>query len=193
MDSIDPARRSVTRYTRVAQTLHWIIAALIVLNIAAALVANSEDDATATAIMTKHLAIGLTVLALSVVRLAWRLTHRPPPFAPTVKPWERALAHFVHWSFYAIIIGLPLLGLAAHSAFSGGKPVSYFGLFKIPAFPMAANRDNGEFWGELHGTVAWTAVGLLVVHVAGALKHHWFDRDGELWRMIPRGESDLSA
>lgn len=184
----DPLVRPVTRYTRVAQILHWLIATLIVLNIAAAWIAEGQDDATATQIMTKHLAIGLTVLALSVGRLVWRLMHRPPPFAPNVKPWERALAHVVHYSFYALMIGLPLIGLAAHSAFSGGKPVSYFGLFQIPAFPMAMNRANGEFWGGLHGVLAWGMIGLLALHVAGALKQHFIGRDGELWRMIPRSD-----
>ncbi len=184
----DPLTRPVTRYTRVAQILHWLIGTLIVLNIAAAWIAGTRSDAEATQIMSKHLAIGLTVLTLSVVRLVWRLMHRPPPFAADVKPWERVLAHVVHYSFYVLMIGLPLIGLAAHSAFSGGKPVSYFGLFQIPAFPMAMSRANGEFWGGLHGALAWGMIGLLALHVAGALKHHFFDRDGELWRMIPRSD-----
>lgn len=176
------------RYTRVAQALHWVIALLIMLNIAAAWVAEGQDDATATQIMTKHLAIGLTVLALSLLRLGWRLAHRPPPFAPTVRPWERTLAHVVHYGFYLLMIVLPLAGLAAHSAFSGGKPVSWFGLFDLPAFPVAQSRDNGEFWGGLHGALAWGMIALWVLHVVGALKHHWFDRDGELWRMWPRAD-----
>lgn len=170
------------RYSGVAVTLHWLIALLIVLNFAAAWVSEGMARAERMQVMANHKAIGITVLFLSVLRIVWRVTHRPPPLQRSLHPWERALAHGVHTLFYLLIIGLPLTGWAMSSS---RGPVSIFGLFAMPPLPVPSDKAAGAILHGAHENLAWVMLGLFVLHVAGALKHQFLDRDGTLARMIP--------
>lgn len=170
------------RYSRVAMILHWSIALLIVLNFAAAWVAETVPRAERMQIMANHKSIGLTVLILTVVRIAWRVTHRPPPLQRTLQPWERTLATAVHSLFYILMIGMPLTGWAMVSA---GGPVSVFGLFSMPALPVPSSEAAGDTFHDVHVKLAWLMLGLFALHVLGALKHQFLDRDRTLGRMIP--------
>jgi cytochrome b561 len=174
------------RYTRGAMLFHWTIAALIVLNFALAWLSEGRPKPQRMEMMYVHFSVGYTVLLLALLRLIWRLTHRPPPFEPDVKPWESTLAHVVHWALYAMMFALPILGLLAYSAGGGGMPLKWFGIVNLPTFPFAVpDHAKGEGFAAIHGTLAFVMLGLLALHVAGALKHHFIGRDGELWRMIP--------
>ncbi len=173
------------RYSRGAIAFHWIIALLIVLNVAAALISERLPKAEAVQVMGNHKAIGITILLLSLGRFAWRLTHRPPPFVATLKPWEAALARTVHSLFYILMIAIPLTGWLTHSAFSGGKPIGVLGLFSYPGLPLMQDRGLGETLGGVHEVLAFGMLALLALHVTGALKHQFFDRDGTLGRMLP--------
>ncbi len=177
--------RSLARYSLGAIAFHWTIALLIVLNYAAVWTAESMPKAQAMQIMGNHKAIGITVLILSSGSLFWRLTHRPPPLNPDLKPWEKLLAKTVHRLFYVLMIGIPLAGWLLHSAFSGGKPIPVFGLFSYPGLPLAQNKALGETFASVHGTLATILLGVAALHVAGALKHQFLDRDGEIGRMLP--------
>ncbi len=181
----DPATAASARYTGGAILFHWLIAALIALNFAAAWYAEGLAKPERMQVMTNHKAIGLTILLLSLARLAWRLTHQRPPLSATLKPWEKTLARIVHTLFYVLMIGLPIGGWLTHSLFSGGKPISVFGLFNYPGLPLARNPALGETMGGLHGTFAWVLLGLAALHVAGALKHQFINRDREIQRMLP--------
>jgi len=110
--SWDPRAPSQQRYTHVAIVLHWTIAALILFNLATGFF---HHDVPRVA-MTIHISSGITILILSVARVAWRLTHRPPPFLPGMKPWERGLAHVVHFCLYAAMLLVPFSGWAMISA-----------------------------------------------------------------------------
>jgi len=171
------------RYTNGAIILHWLIAVLIALNFAAAWVAEDMPKAEAMQIMGNHKAIGMTILMLTVVRILWRVTHKPPPFAPTITPLEARVAHVLFALFYFLMIAVPLMGWALHSAFSGGKPIGVFGLFSYPGLPMAPDKVAGETFVEVHGALATALLGLFGLHLLGALKHHFINRDGELRRM----------
>lgn len=171
------------RYSIGAIVLHWLIAILIALNFAAAWVAEDMPKAQAMQVMGNHKAIGLTVLVLTLVRIAWRLMHRPPPFAPTVKPWEVLAARITHGLFYVLMLAIPLAGWAMHSAFSGGKAIPVFGLFSYPGLPLAQDKATGETFAAIHGTLATALLVLAGLHVLAALKHQIFDRDGNLGRM----------
>jgi cytochrome b561 len=182
MDNANPAG---ARYTRGAIAFHWTIAVLILLNFAAVWIAHRVPKAEHQQIMDNHKAIGLTILALSVLRIVWRVSHPAPPFVETLRTWEAAAAKVVHALFYFLIIAIPLTGLAMVSAGSGGKPVSYFGLFGIPGLPFAADREKAGVFHEVHELFATLALALLALHVAAALKHHFVNQDGTLGRMIP--------
>lgn len=183
-----------SRYSAVAMTFHWVIAALIISNVALAWTANELPRQEAAGLMAWHKTFGITILILSLGRLAWRLSHRPPPFSPHLKPWERWLAHTVHWGFYVLMIGLPLTGWALSSASPLIKvyPIDMYGLFHWPAIgplaslPPAEMKAAHETWEEVHHLLAKVLVyGLVPLHILGALKHQFLDKDNELGRMIP--------
>lgn len=183
--AMNKASSTPTRYSRGAIAFHWTIAGLILLNFAAAWVAEELPKAEAGQVMDNHKAIGLSILALSVLRIIWRLTHPAPPFVQTLKAWEAATAKVVHGLFYVLIIAIPFSGWAMTSAFSGGAPVGFFGLFDIPGLPFAADKATAGVFHEVHELFATLALLLLALHVAGALKHQFIDRDGTLGRMVP--------
>lgn len=183
---METANATSLRYSHGAIAFHWTIALLIVANFGLVWSADEFPKPEAMQIMACHKAIGLTVLALTIGRIVWRLSHRAPEFAATLKPWERTLAKITHWLFYALMLAIPLSGWAMVSAHSGGAPVSWFGLFNIPGLPFEKSKDLGEALGEMHEVLAYGMLALLALHVGGALKHHFVNRDGALWRMIPR-------
>src|SRR5215213_7524166 len=121
------AAPDLARYSRVAVWLHWIIALLIVLNLALGFSHEDFDKPASAAMMSVHKASGLTILLLSLTRLGWRLGHRPPPFDPVMKAWETGVARLVHWLFYLLLIALPLSGWMIVS--TRGRATSWFGLF----------------------------------------------------------------
>ena len=174
---MDTATATEARYSRGAVILHWLIAALIVLNFVAAVVAEDMPKAEAVQVMGNHKAIGIVILLLTMAQIAWRLMHRPPPPSPDLATWEVALSKVVHVLLYVLMLAIPLGGWATHSAWSGGKPVSLFGLVNWPGLPFAQSKDLGETLGGAHGTFAWVMAGLLALHVAGALKHRILDRN----------------
>jgi cytochrome b561 len=173
------------RYSSVAIILHWLIAVLIILNFIGAEEAEELKGAERAWAMAGHKAFGITILVLSILRVVWRITHAPPPLPESLKSWEVALSRVVHWLFYILIIAIPLTGWAQHSAYSGGAPVSIFGLFDFPGLPLAKDKATLELFHELHETLAKLMLVLFVLHVAGALKHQFFDKVPSLRRMFP--------
>jgi cytochrome b561 len=173
---------STRRYSGVAMILHWLIALLIVLNFAAVWVAQTMPRPERMQIMANHKSIGLTVLILTVIRIVWRITHRPPPLQRSLQPWENLLARLVHALFYLLMIGIPLTGWAMVSS---GGPVRVFGLLRLPALPVPTSETAGDTFHDVHEKLAWLMLGLFVLHVLGALKHQFVNRDSALGRMIP--------
>jgi cytochrome b561 len=170
-----------SRYSRVAIMLHWTIAVLVLLNLVIGLLHETLLKGT----IPLHKSIGMMVLALSVVRLLWRLAHRPPPFVATVRTWERGVAHAVHWLLYALTILIPLSGWVFTSASPKRYPLDFFGLFPLPMFPVGQDKTISDVVAERHEQLAWLMIGLLVLHIGAALKHRLLDRDGTLDRMWP--------
>jgi cytochrome b561 len=180
---MDTAVRS--RYSSVAIAFHWTIGILIIANLLGGLLHESFGDAAAGLIIGLHKATGILILFLSLARLAWRLGHRPPPLAVTLKRWEIGLAHATHWLFYIMMIALPMTGWLMSSAGSRKWPISFFGLFDVPFLPVAQDKAFSHTMGESHEILGFLTIGLVVLHVAAALKHHLFDGDNTVERMIP--------
>lgn len=181
MEITEPA---AARYSRGAIVLHWTIALLIIGNVAGAWLAEGMPKPDRAPIMGLHKAFGITILLLSLVQIGWRLTHKPPPLVATLKVWEAALAKVTHWLFYILILVLPLSGWAFVSSAGAGKPVSIFGLFNLPALPVGADKPTIGTFKEMHEVLGYLMVALLLLHVVGALKHHFLDRDATLRRML---------
>ncbi len=191
------------RYTAVAIVLHWAIALAILFNIGLGWwmhEAIEDRDTAARAIIAyqAHKSIGLTVLALSLVRLGWRLTHKPPPLPAAMPAWEAFAARATHWAFYGLMIALPLSGwLYVSTGWSAENdaplvvPTLYFGLFEVPHLfglqqaSEAVRADLAEITLEAHELFVFAALGLAALHVGAALKHWLIDRDGVLPQMAP--------
>lgn len=194
---------AASRYSAVAIVLHWAIAIGIAGMIALGwwmgdALEDGEFQAQAIAAYQLHKSIGLSILALSLLRLGWRFMHPPPLLPEGMKPWERRLASGVHWGFYVVMIAMPLTGwLYVSTAWSPEDnrpldvPTLYFGLFQVPHLfglahlsePMRASLAAALEFG--HSKLAWGAIALAGLHVAAALKHQFVDRDNLLARMIP--------
>lgn len=175
---------SAVRYSRGAIILHWLIALMIIGNFIGAWVAEDLPRDEKMVMMGYHKATGILILILTLVRIGWRFTHRPPPLMETLKAWEAALAKVTHTLFYFLMLAVPVAGWGLHSAASKGKPVSIFGLFDVPALPLASDKPTIGLFHELHEVFATAMLALFVLHVAGALKHQFIDRDGSMQRML---------
>lgn len=194
---------SAQRYTAVAIVLHWAIAAAILFMIPLGfwMHGQAEDGNVSTGLFATyqlHKSIGLTVLALSLVRLGWRLTNPPPPLPEHMPGWEKFVAKLTHWAFYGLMIGLPLTGWlyvsagwSIHDDAPLPVPTQWFGLFEVPHLfglnqaSLDVREDAAEAALTAHAYLGFTALGLVALHVAAALKHHVFDRDETLAHMVP--------
>jgi cytochrome b561 len=189
------ASEKYDRYGTVAVLLHWAIALGIVANVVIGLDFPHHEPGTPfppKPWLPLHISLGLSILVLSVVRLAWRLAHRPPPHPPTMKRWEIRLADAAHGLFYVLIILMPLSGWSILSAHQGAKWLSLFGI-PWPPLPIGDSFASGSV-DKLHDVAvtahSWLTVqiliGLLALHVGAVVKHHLFDRHPTIKRMLPR-------
>lgn len=177
-----------SRYTSVAKFLHWVIALIIVIQIPGGFfMHNLEASEFKFTLYQLHKSSGLIVLALALFRLYWRLTHKIPPLPAGMPDWQKILARFTHVAFYVLIIGIPLTGWAMVSASTLGIGTKIFFLIPVPHLPVPQGEAQVEFWIEVHELLAKATIGLLVLHVGAALKHHFQDRDDVLTRMLPEG------
>jgi cytochrome b561/polyisoprenoid-binding protein YceI len=178
------------RYTPVAAILHWTIAALIIGQIAGGLYMHGLPNASPIKfdLYQLHKSFGLTILVLSLARLGWRLTHKPPALPAAMPAWEKFAARAVHWAFYTLLILTPLAGWAIVSVSPTEIPTKWFGLIPVPHLPFfggETSRDLEEMMGERHETLAFAILFLLALHVGAALKHHFINKDSVLRSMIP--------
>jgi len=176
------ARNSSVRYGFVAQGLHWLVVALLVVQVALGKIADGLPvGLERLVVMSRHKSFGITILALAVVRLAWRWLDRPPP-PPPMPRWQRRAAQFSHAALYVLLFALPLTGWLMSS--SANRPVSWFGLVQLPDF-VAPDRQMQALFQDAHHFCIWALFVLAALHVAAALKHQFVDRDGLLLRMLP--------
>ena len=187
---------TASKYSYIAMLLHWLIAVLIIVNVGLGLSANYwlADDQVRP-VIDLHKSIGITVLGLVLLRILWRVSHRPPPLSPSFPSWERMAAHITHFLLYLLMIGLPLSGWAHDSAWvaAATHPMKFFGLFSWPRIGFLMNLDPAvkeslhlhDRLGTLHTWLGYALYALLAMHIGGALKHEWIDRKSVLKRMVP--------
>jgi len=185
-------RHAVQRYTRTAMVLHWVVAVLIVGNVVLGLAADSLPEDWIRSAVDTHKSIGITVLGLAVLRLLWRFAHRPPPMPDSYARSERLGAHAAHVALYVLIFALPISGWMHDSAWNGGAthPVFLYGVipwFRIPALANLDPATKDHLHAVLFTCHVWfgyALYGLLGLHVLGALKHQFWDREAELQRIM---------
>ncbi|MBO9576077.1 MAG: cytochrome b [Sphingobium sp.] len=167
------------RYTVVARWLHWIIALLVLWQAYSGVGHEFMPRDQSRAVMGIHVSVGITTLALSVLRWIWRLMHKPPPL-PLMPEWQVRLAHTVHWTIYALLILLPLTGWIFVSG--APFPMSWFGMFDWPKLPVG--KDVADIAHGGHIVMGLLMVALVLLHVGAALYHQFGRKDGLIWRML---------
>jgi cytochrome b561 len=178
-DSVEAAPQT---YDRTQIALHWIIALLIFGLYAVGLSVDLFDKPVRPFIINLHAVFGLTLLALVLVRIFWRVTHPSPPLPASMGPLFQKAAAAGHGLLYLLMLAIPLLGIPAFLL--RGRPLD-LGLFHIPA-PFEANRDLAHQVTEIHGLLANILIALVVGHALVALYHQFVLRDGLLARIRPR-------
>lgn len=176
-------RNTISRWGVISQTFHWVIVVLIIVQITLAKIADElplgvEKFTT----LARHKSIGITILILASLRLLWRWMNPTPPLPDTLKPYERILARLTHFGLYFFLFAQPISGWIMSSA--SNFPVSYFGWFTLPNL-VAPDKAFAHTMEEVHETFAYILVSLAFLHVAAALKHHFWLKDDVLRRMLP--------
>jgi cytochrome b561 len=171
------------RYTGVAIALHWLIAAAILGTfLLGQYMTNLQLSPAKLKLYSYHKWIGVTIFLLVLARLAWRVAHRPPPPPVSMPAWQHSAAGIAHFFLYALTLAIPISGWLMSSA--SGFQVVYLSVIPIPDL-LAKNKDMAEQFKQLHEALNWLMVPVVALHVAAALKHHLFDRDDVLRRMLP--------
>ena len=184
--------RVPARYTRVAMVLHWVVAVLIIGNVALGLAADSLPEDWIRSAVDTHKSIGMTVLGLAVLRLLWRFANPPPPLPEGFSRLERLGAHAAHVALYVLIFALPVSGWIHDSAWSGAAThpfllwgvVPHIRIGAIVALDPATREQIHATFFALHVWFGYALYALLAAHILGALKHQFWDGEPELQRML---------
>lgn len=183
------------RYTGVAIILHWIVAVLMLGNVALIWIVDLIPEERIRLVIDTHKSIGITVLGLALMRILWRIGHRPPAWPDgALTPAERRVSHIVHGLLYLLMLGLPLSGWLHDSAWKAAAehPMMVFGWFEWPRIGWIMNQAPDfkehlhDLFGEAHEALGWGLCALVVLHIAGALKHQLIDKQPTLERMSLR-------
>ena len=168
------------RYSSPAILLHWVLAFLIVGQVAVGwYMLFIEKDPKSGWYFGIHKSFGMIVFLLVILRILWRAKHPPAPLPASVPKWQVRLAHLTQWSLYVCMFLVPIIGFLGASYSQDG--VAFFGS-QLPTW-VAPNDDTSEMFFSVHIALAWLMVSLIALHVAGALKHLLIDKDGVVRRM----------
>ncbi len=180
---------AIKRYSKVSIVLHWVLAAaLVAIFFFGIYMADLPFSPSRLKLFNWHKWAGISILALSAVRLLWRLTH-PAPALPgnivqAMPDWQLKAHHLTHIALYALFFVVPLIGWAYTSA--TGFPVVLFGQYPLPDL-VGPDKALAALLKPWHQISAYTLAILAALHIAAALKHQLVDRDGLLQRMSLRG------
>jgi len=174
---------AIRRYGPVAQLLHWLTAAFVLLAVPVGLLMTTLEYGPAkTRIYEFHESLGLTIAALTIFRLAWRVARPPPPHPTTLsKPLIRLIGA-VHCAIYLLLLGMPVAGWLGSSAF--GFPPKWFWLIQLPALIQRSDAIGGLLL-SMHSFMGYALIALVGLHVAGVARNHLIERDATLLRMLP--------
>jgi cytochrome b561 len=177
-------RSNERQWGALAKGFHWIIALAILGNGMFGLLMDlAHSPMQKLNWLALHKSIGLTVLALVLLRILWRWRDGRPTDEPAPR-WQQQAAHAVHGVLYVLIVAIPLSGWWFNSV--TGKPLQWFKLFNLPAL-VAKNDSLRDLAHGVHEYLFWFLLLVLLAHVGAALKHHVFDNDNVLRRMLPFG------
>jgi cytochrome b561 len=172
-----------TRYGGVAIGLHWLIAIAIIGSFSLGFyMSDLPLSPQKLKFYSWHKWAGVTIFLCVLVRLFWRLSHRPPELPDTIPTWQRKVAAVTHVLLYLLMLAVPITGWLMSSA--KGFQTVYFGVLPLPDL-LSKNAELGELLEEVHTLLNYGMAALVVAHLGAALKHHFIDRDEVLARMLP--------
>ena len=170
-------------YGIIAQALHWLVAAFVLVQFALGLFAASLPVSLARLQwLSRHKSLGLAILALMILRLGWRSMNRPPALLDSMSRWERRAAATTHWLLYVLLVLAPLAGWLHASA--AGLSVNWFGVVQVPDL-LPKNPELSDLFKQTHRICVALLALLLVGHIGAALRHAFVLRDGVLHRILP--------
>jgi cytochrome b561 len=176
-------KNTTTQYGLVAILFHWLMALLVVLMLCLGLyMVTLPIGVTKLKLYGWHKQIGALILGLVFLRLFWRFVNIVPIFPAHMPNWQRFAARSVHGLLYFFLFALPLTGWLLSSA--AGLSVSFFGLFLLPDL-ISPDENLRHLLTTMHNCLAFTLIAVLFLHIAGALQHHFIDKDDILLRMLP--------
>lgn len=174
---------NVVNYTRTAIAFHWLTALLILAILPLGMVMTELDlSPLKLKLYSWHKWLGVTVFALALLRIVWRVTHAAPAAPASMPAWQRKVAAALHGLLYVLMLALPLSGWLMSSA--KGFQTVWFGVLPLPDL-IAKDEGLGEFFEETHEALVGLLLFLLAIHVGATLKHHFIDRDDIAARMLP--------
>lgn len=176
--------KSANRYTITAIALHWLMAILIIAAFLLGLTMVDIPGLTPTKLkyFSWHKWLGVTVFGLACLRVLWRLTHPAPPYPGGMADWQKKAANIAHGLLYLLIFAVPLSGY--FYTLAAGVPVVYLGILPLPVF-IAPDQELKILLKQVHYACNVTLLVVFVLHVLGALKHQFIDRDRSMQRMLP--------
>ena len=171
------------RYTTFAIALHWMVAALIFCAFPIGLyMSDLKLSPLKLQLFSYHKWLGVTVFLIVMIRIVWRATHTPPALPDSIAAWQQRAAHGLHHLLYVLMFAIPVTGWLMSSA--KGVPTVYLGWIPLPDL-LEKDKELGHLLENIHATLNYLMLALLVLHVAAALKHHFIERDDTLARMLP--------
>lgn len=175
--------RSVKRYTKGFIWLHWGIALVVLPMLAVSFFLEDLPKTIRPTAIMLHKSLGLSILALMIIRLMYLWKQQRPPLPSKMPKWEIYLARVVQVGLYFFLIAMGFAGWLM-SSLSDHVPV-WFGLIRLPFPGLSKNPEWADWFYQAHQTIAWILIVLLGLHIAGALKHAIIDRDKVLESMLP--------
>lgn len=170
-------------YTHVAIGLHWLIALAIVGSFSLGLyMSDLPLSPQKLKLYSWHKWAGVTIFLFVLLRLGWRLLHRPPELTVDMPAWQRKAANATHVLLYVLMVAVPLSGWLMSSA--KGFQTVWFGVVPLPDL-LGKNKELGDILEQIHSLLNFSMAGLVIAHLGAALKHHFLDRDEVLTRMMP--------
>ena len=174
----------VSNYSTGSKVFHWLIAVIVICMLSGSFFLEDIPKAFQGTAYMIHKSLGLTVLFLMIARFFWIQYRGKPALPATVPAWQKIMSRFVQYSLYLFLIVMAFCGWIMSVA--AERIPSFFGLFNLP-LPINPSKTLAEFMDQSHKTIAWILIAFVVLHIAGAIKHHFIDKDNVLRRMLPGG------
>lgn len=179
----------VDSYSTGSKWLHWIVAVLVLMMLSFGFFLDDVPESYQGTAYMIHKSIGLTIFFLMLARLFW-IVHSGKPELPFAVPrWERIFSQFVQVSMYVCLFAMPLAGWVMSIA-KDRVPI-FFGLFAMPIYGIPVDKALGQWMATAHGTIAYILIVLITLHIAGALKHHFIDKDKVMRRMLSNARKNF--